>query len=285
MTAHLQWDVIPHTLNTPVGSVVFNVEAALGSAADGGYLLLDRTACRMGAAARATVEDVPQSDGGIVHPVFVGGYRVTIVVELLKEKISTDPACGALLVQLLDSIMANLNSLRDAGGGRLLWTPTDHDQRMVDDLWLVGEADVSWDGPIPKLSFELATPLPYAMVAAEVTTSIDDGASAVLNNTGSAKFWPVVKAYGPSAGFTIRNETTGRELVYDSALPGANTLASGHYIEFDFFRNTAFLDGDVALRMAGVDASASDFWPLAIGSNTVSVDGADIDVLWQPAFA
>ena len=49
-------------------------------------------------------------------------------------------------------------------------------------------------------------------------------------------------------------------------------------------RNTAYLDGDVANRKAGIVLSTSDFWPMVQGTNTIHPEGCDIDVLWQSAW-
>lgn len=290
MGANLEWDCIPLTLTTLQGSVAFNTPDVLGAGA-GGFLLLRREGCKMGAPLRVTTDDVPASDGTIVHRVLRGGYAVNLTVELWQapgtDGAPGEPATGATLVALNDLMVRHLVRMLDDGQGRLSWNPSGDTvaERMVDDLFWTGDVDVSDDALLWALAFGLQSPFPYAMDLQETTSPITDGGSVVLTNVGTSKFWPVIKAYGPATDFTITNDTTGKVIHYDSSQPGASAVAGGHYIEFDCFRNTAYLDGDVANRRAGVDPLVTEFWALELGANTVSCDGCDVDVLWQPAWA
>lgn len=291
MGATLEWDCIPFTFTTPQGDLLFNTPDALGAGL-GGFYLLRRGACTMGAPLRTSIDDVPAEDGSVVHKVLTAGYRVNLAVELWKTPGVTGQAgiaaMGETLVAMNDLLLRHLNRIRDDGGGRLSWNPSGDTnvERMVNDLFWFGDVGDEDDDLLWTVTFELVSPFPYAMGAAETTTSISDGASAVLANVGSSRFKPVIKAYGPTSEFTITNETSGKQMHYDASQPGASAIGgSGAYAEFDHFRNTAYLNGDVASLAAGVDPFVSEFFPLEIGDNTISVDGCDIDVLWQPAWA
>ena len=244
----------------------------------------------MGTSLRVTIDEVPQADGAVTHRVLTGGYHVNLSAELWLNSgvdgTKGQVAQGRELVQLNDLIMSHLNRMREDGGGRLSWNPSGDDipERMVDDLFWVDDASAEWDGQLVVVNFGLMSPFPYAMDLAETTTSISDGATSSPVNLGTAPFYPVIKAYGPYTAFTITNESTGKVLQYNGAQPGASSVAGGHYIEFDMFRNTAYLDGDVANRKAGIVLSTSDFWPMVQGTNTIHPEGCDIDVLWQSAW-
>jgi hypothetical protein len=57
-------------------------------------------------------------------------------------------------------------------------------------------------------------------------------------------------------------------------------------VEFDFFRNTAYLNGAGANRKASIDIELSDFWLLEAGvANTIEITGADADLLLNHAYA
>jgi hypothetical protein len=94
--------------------------------------------------------------------------------------------------------------------------------------------------------------------------------------------------YGPFDQFVLSNVTTGLDIVYDDSLPGAVSVASGHYIEIITFANTVYLDGDGPSRKAGIDIRNSDFWQLEVGDNDVEITAnstaPDVDILWQAAW-
>lgn len=288
MAASLEW-TIPYLLTTPAGSLAFNTDDVLGSAADGGILLLDDSSI-MRAPLRPSLDDVPASDGAIPHPALTSGYRVTLVFRLFQTR--EEPACDEVLVLLNDLVMKHVNALRSSGGGRLVWNPSGlRPERMVDDLWWFDDLIPEKDGAVWKITVGFVSAFPYAEDNAETTTTITDGGSSILTNDGSAPFFPVMKVYGPTSFFEIVNadslDSNGdpRRFVYDAALPGAVAIGGGgDYVEFDFFRNTAYLNGSGANRKPGIDVLESDFFPLEIGSNEISIDGADVTVLWQDAW-
>lgn len=288
MAATLEWD-LAYTLTTPYGSLVFNADDQLGTAVTGGLYLLDPAGCAMGAPLRVSVDDVPQDDGSIVHPVLTGGYRARILLRLLEHR--EQPACGETLVLMNDLLMRHLNSLRGDGGGRLAWNPSGSTpERMIDDIWWFEDLTAEFDGVYWKIQFGVISPFPYAMDAAEATTAITDGNTGILDNEGSARFKPVVKVFGPTSNFEVTNlndlddDGNPQKLVYDASLPGAVAIGGGDYVEFDFFRETAYLNGSGANRKSGIDIVQSDFWALLPEPNSVTITGADCDVLWQSAW-
>jgi hypothetical protein len=84
--------------------------------------------------------------------------------------------------------------------------------------------------------------------------------------------------------FTITNATTGQQFVYNSALPGAIAIAGGSYAEIDVFKNSIFRNGNLTNLKAGVDELNSEYFSLALGTNSVQIAGCDMDVLWAPAW-
>lgn len=286
MGANLEWDCIPVSLTSPQGTLPFNAEGVLGG--EGGYFLLRPEGCSMGAPLRVSVDDVAVRDGAIPHEVFVSGYRVSLLVELWESK--NQPARGNVLVQMNDLLARHLNRCRADGQGRVTWNPSGDDstfpERMVDDLWWVEDLVENREGDSIALGFGFVSPDPYAKVAAQTTTSIADGATETLDNVGSAPFFPVIKVYGATSEFTIENAANGKVFHYDASQPGASAIGgSGAYVELNFPREVAYLNGNGPSRKAGIDPVASEFFPLEIGENDISIDGASCDVLWQPAFA
>jgi hypothetical protein len=113
-----------------------------------------------------------------------------------------------------------------------------------------------------------------------------------IHNGGTAEFLPVfqvnrlngVTGGGAVSAFTITNDTTGEQFVYDSSFPGAIPIPGGHYGEIDSFEETIFEDGNGADLDAGVDELNSLYPRLVTGDNDITVDGADADILWQNAW-
>lgn len=294
MSATTEWD-IPFTLSTPAGNLLFNAQDSVSQ----GYFMLDPTRCSSGRDMRVTRADKPQESGEILSPHYTGGYTASLMVELW-EKIGEEgaPACGSLRVQMWDRLMLMLNSLLgddpllDANG-RLYFTPSGHAERMLNNVRMLAlPKPVQGADGFVEAAFDLVSEFPYVWDAAEVVTDIAGGAT--LTNPGSADFFPVMKVHGATNGFTITNESVVDQngdplsLVYDSALPGASAIASGHYVELGFFRETAYLDGNQDNMKKGIDVANSDFFPLKPGANVLTVSGftgSAIDVLWQGAYA
>jgi hypothetical protein len=78
---------------------------------------------------------------------------------------------------------------------------------------------------------------------------------------------------GPTDGFQLENVISGDVIVYDAALPGADPIGGGDYVEINTFYGTAFLNGDGADMLAGIDPNLTTFWPLNVGPNDVDVTG------------
>lgn len=304
----LEWDN-PWQLITPEGTLPFNAEASVGTTPLG-YYVLDRTRCSAGAARRVTRTNLPQADGEITHRKFKSGYVIELNVQFW-ETIGEGavPACGGVLRQMGDLLDLHLNAIENADG-RIMWEPTSWpasgptlSQRMVDKVRSLGPSGQGDSGfvsvvveqdaesPLVVATFALLSPLPYAEDFTQTTTNIYP--SAVLHNGGNTNFYPVMQVHGPASSFAITNASVTDEngnalsLVYDSTLPGAVTIGSGHYAEIDFFRQTIFLDGHFDNLSAGIDVTLSDFFPLVPGDNALSVGaytGSQVDVLWQNAY-
>lgn len=280
----VEWNV-PFTLTTPQDDIAFNTF----SGGQPGYLL-DRTACEAGADIRDTKDNVPQADGSILHRRFYTGYECKLTCSYWED--DENVACEDVAREMHDNLMRALRSLQE-DSGRLVWTPSGAANRMFDEVRLLVRAAVSvQESSLIVVSFTLDTPFPYAQDETETTTSFTNASPTQhLDNTGSAPFYPVWKVHGPTSGFTISNVTTGEEIVYDADLPGASAIASGHYAEIDTFRNTVYLDGSSSNLKPGIEILNSDFFPLEVGDNEITIFGEgtfpapDTDCLWQAAWA
>lgn len=296
----VEWDV-PFILSSPYGDLPFNTLASNGTTPVG-YYLLDSTACMAGTARRVTRTNIAQAGGEITHKKYRSGYAMELTAQLWETSgIDGKPAEKSVLREMADFLMLHLNAL-DNEDGRIRWAPSGANERMLDRVRMLGPSIdgagssvsvvVSKDAatPLRTVTFALLSPFPYAMDYAEIDTPIADGASVALDNIGNSEFWPVIKVHGPTSAFSlINNDVLGDDgealqIVYDATLPGAVPIESGHYAEIDCFRNTVYLDGDGANLKPGIDILQSDFWPLVPGSNTITV-GANIDILWQSAYA
>lgn len=262
---------------------------------DGYRFLLDLANCVSSTDKRVSVDNIPQGDGVIPHRDFTGGFQLQMGLSLwVGEQANSDagPACAADLVHMWDLLMLHLRSMF-VSPGRVYWTPTGQPQRMADQVKLIsGPSDTTsprGQGGVSVI-FTLLSPFPYALTAAQNTTTILDGATETLTNGGNTDFFPVIKVYGPTSAFTITNNSVLDEdgnplqLVYSSANPGGQSIPSGHYGEFDFFKNTAYKDGSGLNLKPGITIPSSDFFPLAPGENDITVDGADADVLYNDAW-
>lgn len=303
----LEWDN-PWELQTPEGNLPFNSLASDGTTPLG-YYLLDRTKCHAGTGRRVTRTNIPQADGEIIHRKFKTGYALELHLQLWDAQ-KAAPACGGLLREMGDLLALHLNSIENVDG-RIVWTPSaDPDgtpvaNRMVDSVRFLGPSgdggggfasiDVEMDpeGPLVVVSFGLLSQLPYEQDEAQVTTDLTAGAT--IFNGGDTEQFPVIRVYGPTNTFTLTNTDALDEdgdplaFVYDASLPGAHSIASGHYAEIITFRNTIYLDGNSTNLKSGIDIPSSDFWPIVPGTNVITVGGgytgSRIDLLWQNAYS
>lgn len=285
------WDVL-FELVTPEGSLFFNEPAQ-----NEGYFLTDKAGCESGTEVRATISNVPQSDGAILHNGFLSGFAVRFTMQYLVDRktwacATTDPTSQ----DMNDLLGKHLRSILN-GGGRLLYSPTGQPRRLLDDLQLVEKVVVTEGNGMTGVQFGLVSPFPYTIDFEQTLTQLSAGSpSATLDNAGSSLFWPVFKVYGPFDTFELENadaldqDGNPKRIVYNELLPGAVPIAGGDYIEIDTFRNTVYLNGAGASRKAGINIIRSDFFELVVGDNLISVDGGgsnaapDVDILWQPAW-
>lgn len=274
----VDWTV-PFTIESKYGTIDLNGTT--------GYNLINDQ-CSSGADLRVGTDNIPSGDGAIMHDIFASGYAMNIALQFWET--SEQPACGSTLEDMKDALQFHLNAMRH-DTGRVLWTPAGHAQKILDQVRLTQRAIAGYQGEggvITTFGFDFGSPFPYYITAAQTVTPVLSGATFTFVNGGTADFYPVIKVYGPTTGgFVITNVTTGLRFVYEPALPGGNDIASGHYLELDFFRDTAYLDGDQDNYKAGINIPESDFFPITVEplGNVIGIQGARMDVLWNDAFA
>lgn len=250
----------------PTDSLPFNAPSGLSSAAEM-WFMLDEQKCWAKPGMRVTRDNIPQADGDIIHRSFTTGFQMHLAVQFWLTE--NDRACGEDLRVMWDALMRHLWPLiRD--DGRIQWTPSGYGaDRMLNEVRMLEWPTVSWQDGVASAEFDLYTRFPYAMDATQQTISLD----AIINNDGNAEFYPVIKVHGPASDFELLNFTTGLNLSYDAGNPGAAAIAGGHFAEFDFFRNTVYLDGNSTNLKPGINVLGSDFWPIVIGPNVVQLVG------------
>lgn len=284
---NLEFDVA-HSLHTPGGNISLNT-------ATGDRYLIQSEDYKIIPSLRVTQDNISQADGSVLHPHWKTGLVATITVSYMQTSApgaEDRPACGADLRLMHEALICALNSIRRLTGAeqRLLWQPTGYgDQRMLDQIQLLSWPDPKYDldGTEALVSFAVESPFPYAIDATQTTTPVGGsaGGTVLVTNSGNADFSPVVQVNGPFSSFVLKNITdldpagNPLQLVYNAALPGGVSVASGHYAEIDFFRGTVYLDGDGANLIGGIDPTQSDFWHLLTdqflgGPNIIQLSGA-----------
>lgn len=261
------------------GSMTFNEQTSSG------IYLLDRSGCSFEISVRSTSDNVPQSDGSILHHRFLTGTQMKLAFVLGET--TEIPACDETLGLMLEELSGAFRSLLNAGDneGRLAWDiPGGGPIRMLDDVRLLVYPAFDAGGNLPTVTVTIDSQYPYAQDLTQISTPIANGANANLDNDGTANYFPVFQVHGATSAFTLENTTTGEQFVYDANLPGAVSIGGGDYAEIDTFRNTVFLNGNGANLKAGVDQLNSEYWDLRTGINNVAITGASVDVLWAPAY-
>lgn len=169
---------------------------------------------------------------------------------------------------------------------------------MLDRLQLAGTPARNLNGSLGGTQFVIDwdSPYPYYMSHSETDTTFYDAISTeTITNLGNTDFFPTLEAYGPFTSFVFTNnsvvdmDANPLAVVYDSTLPGADAVGGGDYLEISFFRGTCYLNGDVARRLAGIDFTQTDFFPLVPGDNELNLDfgggGGGGLLKWNSAWA
>lgn len=297
MPAIPEFSPIQFRLTNPYsGQLLLNTEQA------NGFYGLDQANCEFINAVRSTSNDVPQSDGAILHHRFLSGVQIPLAIQLWESPERNAPACKSRLRKMLDELSGSLISLLNAGDnqGRLIWDVYGVDDetlgppRMIDDARLLVYPSYRMIEGVGVVTATLDTRFPYAQNETQQRTGIADGGTSVLVNDGSIEYFSVIqinKLNGVLSGDTVTDFTITvvnafgtTEFNWTSSLPGSQTIGPTHYAEWLSFENTLFLDGSGANLSPGIVQLESDYWALAPGNNSVSITGADMDVLWAPAF-
>jgi len=278
----VDWTV-PFSLITPQGTLVLNAPTTtLGG--DQGTFLLVPDQCQSQIPLRATDNDIPQQDGETLHERFYKGYLLNLAVALTE---STDTmACDTLLQDMADTLMRHVRALTNPVDGRVYWTPNGASQRMLKNVKLMEPAAPNLaDGGLTIVSFQVKSPYPYEWTQAETTTTITAGNSDTLTNNGTADFYPVIRVDAGASSFTITNNSIVDEQGNPLAIVYSGAAIGGSYGELDCFKGTFYQDGDGANLSGDLDVFQTTFFPLQVGVNVIDVVGADIDILWQDAWA
>ena len=225
---------------------------------------------------RTNKAPMPRKHGSQLRRRFWEGLTATITVEAWDEA-GEDPVCGEALTEMMDDLRAHLWALAvdTVDLGRLSWqlsgpvpSGLSNAARMLDDIRLASVSDEFVDDKRTQLTFVVDSPFPYLMNEEQFTQTIDG--SGTITMLGTADFYPVAQYSGVGTGF-IYHADLDQVIEYDDTRPGAP--GSGTYIEFDFYRETAFVNGDGADAMPGVKIETSDFFPLLPGANDIETSG------------
>lgn len=270
----IEWTVAT-VLRTSLGDLAIN-------AASGARYLLDQAGCEQSRTLRVTSDPVPEGDGEVFHRRFADGTQIDLRMQLWMDDA---PACGSDAREMYEDLAQHLSAILN-DGGRYLWTPTDYgDQRMMDEArWMTPIRTTFLDGGVVQLEFSIDSPFPYFIDGTQESIALVDGVPTVVTNDGNADFYPVILVDGPATDFTIANATSGLQIVYSSARPGAQALGSMDFAEIDTYRNTVYLNGDEDNLKPGVDPEETDYFVVLPDANTITITGADATLLLNNAW-
>jgi hypothetical protein len=209
-----------------------------------GIYLLDQSQCSFDITVRSTTDNIPQADGYIPHHRFLTGVQMPLAIWLMETPES--PACDELLVTMLDNVSGAFRSLLNAGDneGRLAWEVAGQNERMLDDIRLLVYPTFEMDTK-GVVTVTIDSRYPYAQDLTQTRTGIEDGDTATLTNSGSADYLPVFQV-------NRLNGVTGSGSVPSFTIENITT---------------------------GIQLEYNDGLPGAI-----AITGADMDVLWAPAW-
>lgn len=281
------WDYpTPFQLSDPAGTLNLNAPVVFPSGT--GYYLLDPAGCKWQVPLRVTNTNLPQKDGSQLHDRWDEGAEMILAIQLWESL--DDIACDALLTEMVDELRRHLYQYRrpplPANDARIFWTPDGADARMMKWVKLNDTVEQGVSPPQPTtVTATFKSYYPYAMDSPETTTALPD----TLVNEGSADFWPVIRVTGPSSAFTITNTSVqdddGNDLkiVFDASQIGADPVPGVGFLEIDMFQETMYLNpgSGQANYKPGLVMSESTFFPIAVGSNVLTISGASATVLWQ----
>lgn len=293
---NVEWD-IPFVLTSPYGDLPFN-DYGSPEPVSGVTWKLDPSKCSTLAPIRATNDNRSQRDGSVLHREFTEGYEIRLSGWAMLD--DDTPACGADLRNFYQELQRACHALLgndvvlDGDNARLTWTPAGYgDTRLMLNIRLLEEVAVQIDEAIAEVSVAFKGPLPYAVDGTEQTLTITEGTGSnpgVALNAGNTPEYPNIKVYGPIAGrFELSNAEAGKTFVYDTSLPGAHVILTGHYAFINMFEESIYLDGSGQNLKAGVDVENSDFYALEPGNNTLTLEpgtdsGTVADVIWNNAW-
>lgn len=269
------------------GTLTFNVQTA------DGLFLLDQDACDFQIGVRATKFHVPQADGDILPDRFLSGTEMPLTIQLWEQE--RQPACGEVLVAMLDLLSGSLRSLLNAGDneGRLAWEIAGGATRMLDDLRLfVYPSFKAGSGVNPIVTVTVDSKYPYAQDLTQTRTGIADAATVTITNGGNADYFPVFQVNRlngatsgtPVSSFLLENLTTGQQIDWDASQPGGSVIPGGSYGEISTFDNTFYLNGDSSNEQAGILQLDTEYFVLVPGANDITINGCATDVLHQAAW-
>jgi hypothetical protein len=288
---------VPFTVTAPTGTLLINQQFTVESHTVRN--VFNPVECKLGPTLgelitrleriRATKDNLPQSDGSLLHHRFLPGMVMNLSIEFWDDTTAL-PACGSVLQAMLDDLMLVFRALQNAQDdqGRISWVPDGQNERMLDDIRLLTypAEEIVNDTAGLKVVFAVDSPWPYTEDLSQTVTNIV--AANTITQTGTAPYFPVFKVYGPGTNFQLMNTSDLDPIGNPKVIVWSGSgIGGGDYIEISTFRNTMFKNGDQADELYGLDFTLSDFWQLLPGDNGVTLSGdfASVDVLWQPAWA
>ncbi len=247
----------------------------LDSDPDGGFLV-QRLPGLDGAGIRATIDNLPQKSGGIVHPFLRTPRYFTIEGLIVVGQFGT-----AGRARKRDQLAGALDEMLVADG-RYYFVPPDGvegaDERFLtvrhhDAFDSQGDSAGVKDFQAPLVAYD---PVIYGR---ENTHTISAGDSYMIPNYGTTPSWPVMKVY--SGDFELFNATTGLSLIVAGASLG------GGYAEVNMLYETIYLNGNSSDLLRYVDFEESDFFSLARGNNEIALiaGGGSVEILYHSTWA
>lgn len=226
--------------------------------------------CALGNSVRETKDNIPQSDGAILHRRFLAGMEMGLAIQMWEPGDAI--ACDVLLQTMCDTLMGYLYGLLNAGDneGRISWIPVElaPNPRMLDDIRLLSYPIGSQQGGQP---YEIGVTVDCSLPYVEDLTQLNPAIPGVVVNRGNRFTYPVWQV--PSGTFTLTNTDNGDTFSFDDGQPGCPTVTG--FVEIDTLRNTATINngGVLSNGAAGIVMTGSKFFTLPPGNTNIACSG------------
>lgn len=210
----------------------------------------------------------------------------------LQVALQLTAASYSALTAYNDTLARNVSAYKDTDSLGALRVVTPDGRTRKIDCWMVEWPDPEQDGPFTAVvtpTFWAELPWFYDPTAQSETLALGGNSGITFpitfpitfgsttidsyvypDNAGDVETWPVIRVNGPGANISLTNVTTGKVVALTAG--GGVTLDVGDYVTIDMDDGTVTwfdLSGGTTTSVIAKLSTASEFWPLVRGINSV----------------